>query len=185
MLVQDSRTGYFHEVPDRHVAGYVGHGQVVFDGLGNPVGFSLNPLNWVGKAVNVVKGVASNIPIVGGMVNNLIPGSSALPPTPYPYPQAQPYPAPQVPPNFPSEDMDNSMSPEGYPYPTTQSTPWQNGWNRPYGAWRGWRRRLNWRGRGGYGRWSRGWGRSYGHGNSLWRAGRGGLYSNIPIHYRR
>ena len=180
MLVQDSLTGYFHEVPDHHVAGhggYGGYGHVVYDGLGNPVGIGWSPLDIVGKVVNVVKGVASNIPIVGGMVSNMIPGTPASPATPYPYPQAQPYPYPQaqpypdpqVPPNMPTEDMANNMSPEGSPYP----------------AWGGWRRRPYWRGHGRYRHWSRGWGRSHGYGHGLWRAGRGRLYSHIPVHRLR
>ncbi len=177
MLVQDSLTGYFHEVPDHHVAGYGGYGHVVYNGLGNPVGFSLNPASWISTAVNAVKGVASNIPIVGGMVSNMIPGTPAPPATPYPYPQAQPYPYPQtqpyqdpqVPPNMPTEDMANNMSPDGFPYPT----------------WGGWRRRPYLRGRGRYGHWSRGWGRSRGYGHGLWRGGRSGSYSHIPVHRLR
>jgi hypothetical protein len=46
MLVQDTLTGYFHEVPDSQLyAGdfgefpeQIGEGQVVYDGFGNPVG---------------------------------------------------------------------------------------------------------------------------------------------------
>ena len=180
MLVQDSLTGYFHEVPDHHIAGhggYGGYGHVVYDGLGNPVGIGWSPLDIVGKVVNVVKGVASNIPIVGGMVSNMIPGTPASPPTPYPYPQAQPYPYPQTqpypdpqaPPNMPTEDMANNMSPEGSPYP----------------AWGGWRRRPYWRGHGRYRHWSRGWGRSRGYGHGLWSAERGRWYSHIPVHRLR
>jgi|SRR5882672_2422936 len=179
MLVQDSLTGYFHEVPDHNVAGYGGYGgygQVVYDGLGNPVGIGWNPLDVIGKVVNVVKGVASNIPIVGGMVSNQIPGTSMPPPTPYPYPQPQPYPypqpqpypAPQVPPNMPTEDMVNSMSPEGFPYPARS----------------GWRRRPHWQGHGRYRPWSHGWGRSHRYGHGPWMAGRSGIYSHIPIHHR-
>jgi len=46
MLYQDTLTGALHEVPDAQVAGYgeepygVGEGQMVYDGLGNPLGFS-------------------------------------------------------------------------------------------------------------------------------------------------
>jgi hypothetical protein len=188
MLVQDSQTGYFHEVPDHHVSGYGGYGHVVYDGLGNPVGIGWSPLDLVGKVVNVVKGVASNIPMVRGLVSNLIPGTPAPPAMPYPYPQAQPYPdpqaqpypypqtqpypAPQVPPNMPAEDMANTMSPEGFPYPSGR-------------AWRGWGRRPYWRGHGRYRHWSRGWGRSHGYGHGLWRAGSGRLYSHIPVHRLR
>jgi hypothetical protein len=169
MLVQDSQTGYFHEVPDHSVAGYGGYGQVIYDGLGNPVGIGWNPFNLVRKVVSAVRGVASNVPIVGRMVSNLIPGTPAPTPMPYLYPQAQPYPASQFPPNMPSVDMTNSMSPEGSPYPTTPSTPWPYGWTRPYGSSSGWRRRPYWRGYGPRRNWSRGWGRSYGYGRRLWR----------------
>jgi hypothetical protein len=165
MLVQDSQTGYFHEVPDHNVAGYGGYGQVVYDGLGNPVGIGWNPFKAVRSVVNAVRGVASNIPIVGRMVSNLIPGTPAPTPMPYLYPQTQPYPAPQFPPNMPSVDMTNGMSPEGFPYPTTPSAPWPYGGTRPYGP----RRRPYWRGYGRYRNWSRGWGRSYGYGRRLSR----------------
>jgi hypothetical protein len=169
MLVQDSQTGYFHEVPDHHVAGYGGYGQVIYDGLGNPVGIGWNPFNIVRNVVNAVRGVASNIPVVGRMVSNLIPGTSAPTPTPYPYLQTQPYPDPQVPQNMPGVDMTNSMSPEGYQYPTTPSSPWPYGLTQPYGPSSSWRRRQYWRGYGRYRNRSRGWGRSYGYGHRLWR----------------
>ena len=166
MLVQDSQTGYFHEVPDHHVAGY---GEVLYDGLGNPVGIGWNPFSVVSKVVNAVRGVASNIPVVGQMVSNLIPGASAPTPTPYPYLQPQQYPAPQVPPYMPSADMTNSMSPEGFPSPATPTPPWPYGSTNPYGQWGAWRRRQYRRGYGRYRPWSRGWGRSYGYGHRLWR----------------
>jgi len=202
MLVHDPQTGYFHDAPV-YSPGYGEYGQVIYDGLGNPIGFSLNPADWVNTAVDVAKGVASNIPIVGGLVNtaadvvkgaagnipivggmvsNLIPGSSPPPTPPYPYPQTPPYPAPQIPPSFPGEDMVNSMSPEGFPYPAAPSAapsgPWPYGWRRYSGPWTGLRRMLNWRHRGRYGHWRPGWGRSrgYGYGHGPWRAGHRGLY---------
>jgi hypothetical protein len=142
-----------------NVAGYGGYGQVIYDGLGNPVGIGWNPFNVVRNVVNTVRGAARNIPIVGRMVSNLIPRTPAFTSSPYLYPQTQPYPTPQVPPNWPSADMVNSMSPEGYPYPTTPSAPWPHGW----------RRRPYWRGYGRYRNWSRGWGQSYGYGRRPWR----------------
>jgi hypothetical protein len=176
MLIQDSQTGYFHEVPDHNVAGYGGYGQVVYDGLGNPVGIGWNPFSLVSKVVNAVRGVASNIPVVGGLVNRLIPGTPAPLQSPYPYLQTQPYPAPQVPPTMPGMDMANSMSPEGFPSPTTQTSPWPYGWTNPYGQGGGWRGRRYWRGYGRYRPWSRGWGRSYGYGQRLWPGYRGSMY---------
>jgi hypothetical protein len=135
--------------------------------------------------VDAVKGVASNIPIVGGMISNMIPGTPAAPPMqypdpqaqpypypqtqPYPYQQMQPYPAQQFPPNMPSDDMANNMYPGG----------------SPYSPWSGLRRRSYWRGHGRYGHRSHGWGRSHRYGRGLWRAGRRGMFSHSPMHHYR
>lgn len=105
MLVRDTMTGYLHEVPDNALYGggfaeypeQVGEGQVVFDGLGNPVGF-LPFLPALASALPAVSGLVSKImPAVGniassivpavskvaqqipGMLSNLIPGGGALP----------------------------------------------------------------------------------------------------------
>jgi hypothetical protein len=63
MLVQDTLTGYFHEVPDSQVYGpqYAEYpepmGKVVYDGLGNPVGLSfLAPL-----AAKILPAIASRV----------------------------------------------------------------------------------------------------------------------------
>ena len=63
MLVQDTLTGYFHEVPDSQVYGpqYAEYpepmGEVVYDGLGNPVGLSfLAPL-----AAKILPAIASRV----------------------------------------------------------------------------------------------------------------------------
>lgn len=81
MIVQDQYSGYFHEVPDQ-LMGYDEYGQqgeVVYDGFGNAVGFA--PFDFIKRAV-------SNIPIVGGLVSNLIPGGAPgqapVPPLPIP-----------------------------------------------------------------------------------------------------
>jgi hypothetical protein len=111
MLVQDSLTGYVHDVPDQNVAGYGGYGQVVYDGLGNPVGTLGGPFDFI---TNAVKGIASNIPIVGGLVNSLLPGSSPAPPMPLPFPP----------------NMASSMYPGASPYPVGPLPP---GWVRPMG----------------------------------------------------
>jgi hypothetical protein len=155
MLVQDSQTGYFHEMPDHNVpgydgyggyggyggytgyAGYAGHGgyggyaghaghgghggigKVLYDGLGNPVGM-------LGGFWDVIKGVASNIPIVGGLVSNLIPGSSPPPPTP-----ALPFPGSQLSPNL--SNLVSSVFPGGSQFPTAPPAPWPYRWIRPQG----------------------------------------------------
>ena len=105
MIVQDQYSGYFHEVPDQ-LMGYDGYGRgrVVYDGFGNPVGF--NPFD-------IIKNVVSNIPIVGGLVSNLIPGGS-------------PAPAPSLP--IPGQGFNPFSS---LLRPPQMPTPWPTGWMRP------------------------------------------------------
>lgn len=144
MLVQDSRTGYFHEAPDYNVAGYAGYagyaghpgyGQVVYDGLGNPVGM-------LGPLFDMVKGAVSKIPIVGGLVSNLIPGGAPPPPSPaLPMPlPALPFPAPQFPPSLPGTG--SNLYPGGPPFPTTAPAPWPYRWVRSEGPLMAGQRRL-------------------------------------------
>jgi hypothetical protein len=72
MLYQDRLTGMLHEVPDSQVGGYgeepfgVGEGQMVYDGLGNPLGFSFKRAfgNLLSKAVPF----ASALPGPWGMI---------------------------------------------------------------------------------------------------------------------
>ena len=56
MLVQDTLTGNLHEVPD-HLSGYADYGagdQVLYDGLGNPVGRLSGIFDDIGRAVGSV-----------------------------------------------------------------------------------------------------------------------------------
>src|SRR5262245_21654601 len=142
MLIQDSQTGYYHEAPDYNVAGYGGYaghggyGEMLYDGLGNPVGT-------LGDLWDIVKGVASNIPIVRGLVSKLIQGGGApsaapalpMPPMP-PLPQLPMPPLPGLP-SLPG--MVSSMFPGGSPFPTCspfptgQPAPWPYRWIRPQG----------------------------------------------------
>src|SRR5215510_14381828 len=97
MIVQDSQTGAYHEVPD-HLSGYGAYGdQVVYDGLGNPVGRLSGPFDFIG---NALKSVVSAIPVVGPLVSGLLPGGGAAPPTP-PLPLVPPIPALPMPQGFP------------------------------------------------------------------------------------
>jgi hypothetical protein len=75
MLAQDPYTGNVHEVPYPLVPGV---GQVLYDGLGNPVGGLFDTL------LSPLKSIVSNIPLVGGLVSNLIPGGSPAPAVPVP-----------------------------------------------------------------------------------------------------
>src|SRR5262245_19286632 len=109
MIVQDNQTGALHEVPDQ-LSGYGDYGEVVYDGLGNPVG-RLSGIfdtigNLVGSVAKAVPGLApaigSLVPGVGamGLLSNLLPGSAPAPAAPPGFP---PIPVPQVPgaPAFP------------------------------------------------------------------------------------
>jgi len=127
MLVRDTMTGYLHEVPDNALYGggfaeypeQVGEGQVVFDGLGNPVGF-LPFLPALAAALPAVSGLVSKLaPAVGniassivpavsrmaqqipGMLSNLIPGASGLPAAAAALPALPGFPFPPAPPGMP------------------------------------------------------------------------------------
>lgn len=122
MLVQDQMTGYVSEVPD-HLLGYegyygeypdsIGEGQVVYDGLGNPVGFlpfipKIAAL--ASKALPAISNIASKIPIVGNLIGGgrpPVPSAPGMPPLPIPLPFARP----------------------GMPAPFRP--PWPLGWSRP------------------------------------------------------
>src|SRR6201988_5382226 len=87
MLVQDTLTGYFHEVPDGQLyeteygeyPDQIGEGQVLFDGLGNPVGF----LPFIPK----IAALASRfIPQAARAVSGLFRGGRPAPGLPAPVP---------------------------------------------------------------------------------------------------
>ena len=116
MLVQDTLTGALHEVPDSQLygAGFgeppdtFGEGQVVFDGLGNPVGL-LPFLPAIGAlAAKAIPAVASALPAVG----NLVGGLFGRRPAPAPVPAVA---GPIRPP---------------FPFPGFRP-PWPAGWVRP------------------------------------------------------
>jgi len=65
MLYQDRLTGLLHEVPDPQVQG-VGEGQMVYDGLGNPLGFSLKRA--LGKLAAKAMPLASAVPGPWGLI---------------------------------------------------------------------------------------------------------------------
>lgn len=115
MIVQDQYSGSFHEVPDQ--PGGIPVGEVAYDGLGNPVGF-IGPL----------RDIVSNIPIVGGLVNRLLPGAPPPPPPgiPAPFPIATP---PMLPPGLSTlgPAVSNLMQQFGPSIPR----PWPLGWIRP------------------------------------------------------
>ena len=98
MLAQDPFTGNLHEVPYPQVPGF---GQVLYDGLGNPVGGLFDSL------LSPIKSIVGNLPIVGGLVNSLLPGGAPAPaamvPPPPPFAQP-PFPSP-----FPSPFMPSPM----------------------------------------------------------------------------
>lgn len=120
MMVHDQLSGYVHEVPDTLMGPALG--EVVYDGLGNPVGW--NPFSAISNAVRGAGNMIRNV--VGGAANvasrvmpfNMLPGvntamSSLLPGAPAPYP------APGG----------GSMYPYQPPYGAPRPLP--AGWNRP------------------------------------------------------
>ena len=126
MMVHDQLSGYVHEVPDTLMGPALG--EVVYDGLGNPVGW--NPFsairnvvrgagnairNVVGGAANVASGVLPLIPGVGTALSRLLPGGA---PGFTPPGMPAPYPAPGA---------------NMYPYQPPYGAPGQipAGWNRP------------------------------------------------------
>ena len=89
MLAQDPFTGNVHEVPDSQAPAI---GQVLYDGLGNPVGGLFDTL------LSPIRSLVSNIPGVGNLVNSFLPGGAPAPaapaviaPPPVPYAQPAPY----------------------------------------------------------------------------------------------
>lgn len=77
MLYQDRLTGMLHEVPDNYVNGYalaeapdgVGEGQLVYDGLGNPLGWG-----FLKKLVKRALPLAKYIPgPYGQLINRALP----------------------------------------------------------------------------------------------------------------
>jgi hypothetical protein len=110
MLAQDPFTGNLHEVPYPQVPGF---GQVLYDGLGNPVGGLFDNL------LSPLKSIVGNLPIVGGLVNSLLPGSAPPPPPPViapavpAYAQPAPYPSPYMQP--PMGNMLSNLMP-GLPF---------------------------------------------------------------------
>jgi hypothetical protein len=155
MLYQD-RLGMLYEIPDSQVYGLgyadpygAADSQIVYDGLGNPVGAW--PFSNIAKAVGglvkkALPAVSSFIPggalisqAVPALAQGMAPGAPAPPvpspvPVPAPLPVASPAPGPmpgalpQVP-GAPAEMMPGApgMPPPGYPMPR----PWPMGWVRP------------------------------------------------------
>jgi hypothetical protein len=134
MLVQDTLSGYLHEVPDQLYGGYFGElpeyaeAPVVYDGLGGfgyPVGLPFLPAiaaalpsiaGLASKALPAVSGLLGKLPGVGGLVQGLIGGGvPGMPPLPIP-------PLPGLPalPGFPP-------LPGAMPF----RPPWPAGWIHP------------------------------------------------------
>jgi hypothetical protein len=99
MMVQDQYSGYVHAVPDEPMN--YGIGKVLYDGLGNPVGW--NPFETISRVV------AAPFNLVRSAVRGFTsPGAAApaVPQAPYqpapPYPPQSPYPpgSPYAPPPY-------------------------------------------------------------------------------------
>ena len=77
MLYQDTLTGALHEIPDSQVSGWglaedpYGMGEVVYDGLGNPLGFSFKRA--FGKLVKKAAPFTSMLGPYGMILNKALP----------------------------------------------------------------------------------------------------------------
>ena len=148
MLYQDTLTGMLHEVPDSQVNGWglaedpygVGEGQVIYDGLGNPLGW--------GFLKKLVKRAApfatSMLGPYGQIIKHALPVvRKALAPSVQAMRQqaaqqlapVQLAPVPPIP-----QEVQPQMAgiPVAYPQPTAISPmpirpPWPGGWRRPQG----------------------------------------------------
>jgi len=121
MLIQDSLTGRLHEVPDQLYRSYLGEcgrvygqqypqgyghsphyvqGQVVYDGLGNPVGIAPLLAMLAPLAAKVLPVIADKVlPVVSKIlpaISNILPGAEQAP-TPQPQPPTAMSPAPAPP----------------------------------------------------------------------------------------
>src|SRR5882724_512646 len=148
MLVRDN-LGYIHEIPDTQFAQAP---QVVFDGLGNPVGqlgdywdivksvggAIASPLSAVAGALPAVAGalpaIAGAIPGLapilgaGNMIGNLFRGGAAAPGIPAPPGMVSPAPPFAPPAPFP---YPNPAMPLPFPGGLVPSPGWPIGWHRP------------------------------------------------------
>src|SRR5215510_12394689 len=124
MLIQDSLTGRLHEVPDQLYRSYLGEcgrvygqqypqgyghsphyvqGQVVYDGLGNPVGIAPLLAMLAPLAAKVLPVIADKVlPMVSKIlpeISNILPGAEQAPTQqPQPPPPQQPQPPTAMPP---------------------------------------------------------------------------------------
>jgi len=145
MLVRDN-LGYVHEIPD---AQFAQAPQVVFDGLGNPVGqlgnlwdivksvggAVLNPLSAVAGALPAVAGalpaVAGALPAIAGALPGLAPilgAAGGMFPGGAPPGLPVPPPPPQFAPQFPYPYQNQPMP---FPGGFMHRPGWPAGWHRP------------------------------------------------------
>ena len=162
MLYQDTLTGMLHEVPDSQVYGLgygedpygVGEAQMVYDGLGNPLGFSFKrAFSSIGKFISKAAPFATAIlGPYGQIINRALPivsraFSSGRPAGPPMQNQAPPQ---FVPPQMEPEpagaeigEMPMVFSRPGGMYSTSMRPGMQAGWQPTPAGWRptpaGWR----------------------------------------------
>lgn len=166
MLYQDTLTGMLHEVPDSQVSGWglaedpygVGEGQVVYDGLGNPLGwgfikrlvkkaapFAMSALGPYGQIIKTALPVVSRAlaPTVQAMRQQAMQQLASGQPAPQ---QVQPQLA-GIAVGLPRQGMYSRMPMSPVPFrppmsavpfrpgmsPVPMRPPWPAGWRRPQG----------------------------------------------------
>lgn len=100
MLVRDPYSGFLHEVDEGPDLSEYDMGEVVYDGLGNPVGLlpALLPL--------ITSALPALLPKITGLISNLAPGGAPRPPGSAAIPVAPTTPPPALrPPGAPGPMM--------------------------------------------------------------------------------
>src|SRR5262245_58610014 len=103
MLIQDSLTGRLHEIPDQLYRSYLGEcgqlyeqryqqgyghsphyaaGQVVYDGLGNPVGIFPLLAKLAPLAAKVLPVITQALPVISSLLPGAAPAPAPAPPAP-------------------------------------------------------------------------------------------------------
>jgi hypothetical protein len=132
MLMQDMLTGYVHEVPDSQLYGY---DDVVYDGLGNPVGIA--PLLMAAlpaimpMLTNILNPARSNGPAPPAALPTLPSPPPATPPPPATLQPPEPAPIPSAAPPYVMQPPEPPYEPPMPPYPMGPMRPMPDGFPMP------------------------------------------------------
>jgi hypothetical protein len=147
-MLYQNRLGMLYEIPDGQVYGHgyadpysAGENQILYDGLGNPVGGWFDNLTksiggLVGKALPAVSSFIPGGSLVSAALPGLIQGMAPGTPAPAPVapgalaPMPMPAPMPYQGPMQPMPGMPGGMMPGSPGMPMPMMRPWPHGWIR-------------------------------------------------------